>query len=184
ENRKKQVFFICHSFQMAVHYFKLAQITKRQSMSFGTFPVHLTDSGCRERIFKGLTNPFWAADFRYYQVVQPKLKRFEELGAEILALEKIRPHIPLERAIMAIRFTPDMIGVQFHPEADPDGMIVHFLDPERRKAVIAEHGLNKFHRMIEDLRNPKRISHTHERVLPNFVEEVIARHAVSVTALT
>jgi GMP synthase-like glutamine amidotransferase len=178
EARKKKVFFICHSFQMAVHFFQVAEVTERRSMSFGTFPVHLTDSGRRERNFTGLANPFWAADFRNYQVVQPDLNRFAQLGAEILALEKIRPHVPLERAIMAIRFTPDMIGVQFHPEADPDGMLAHFLDPDRRAAVIAEHGLDKYHRMIEDLRNPKRISHTHERILPAFAEEVIARHLV------
>lgn len=174
EEQKKQVFFICHSFQMAVDFFHLASVTDRKSMSFGTFPVHMTDAGRGERNFKGLNNPFWAADFRFYQVVQPNLERFAELDAEILALEKIRPHIPLERAIMAIRFSPEMIGVQFHPEADPDGMLTHFMEPKRKDAVIAEHGIDKYHRMVEDLRHPKRIGYTHDRILPQFFEEVIA----------
>lgn len=173
EEQKKQVFFICHSFQMAVDFFSLALITDRQSMSFGTFPVHLTDEGLQEPVFEGLRNPFWAADFRYYQAVQPNEKRFEEMGAAILALEKIRPHVPLERAIMAIRFSPEMIGVQFHPEADPEGMIAHFIEPKHRELVIREHGAEKYHRMLADMRHPRRIMHTYSRVLPQFIEQAI-----------
>ncbi len=170
---KKKVFFICHSFQMAVHHFKLATINKRQSMSFGTFPVHKTEQGMKEAVFNGLETPFWAADFRDFQVIKPRLALFEKMGAEILALEKIRPHIDLERAIMAIRFSKEMIGVQFHPEADPQGMIAHFIDPERRKAIIDEHGAEKYHRMLVDLRHPDRIMRTYERVLPQFLEQAI-----------
>ena len=174
EADKKQVFFICHSFQMATYFFGLGQVTPRRSMSFGTFPVHLTAAGEREPIFAGLNNPFWAADFRYYQVVQPDAERFSALGAEILALEKIRPDVPLERAVMGIRFSPEMIGVQFHPEADPEGMIAHFLEPDRREAVILEHGAEKYHRMLTDMRHPRRIAHTYEKVLPQFIEHAIA----------
>ncbi len=174
QTEKKPVFFICHSYQMAVNFFNLAEVTDRRTMSFGTFPVHLTDAGAEEHIFDGLNNPFWAADFRFYQVTQPNEDRFEELGASILALEKIRPHVPLERAIMAIRFSPEMIGVQFHPEADPEGMISHFIEPERREAVITEHGAEKYHRMLADMRHPRRIMHTYNRILPQFIEQAIA----------
>ncbi|MCB0639126.1 MAG: GMP synthase, partial [Lewinella sp.] len=100
EEQKKHVFFICHSFQMAVLFFNVAEVTARRSMSFGTFPVHMTDAGISEPVLQGLRNPFWAADFRNFQCVNPSADRLEELGAEILALEKIRPHVPLERAIM------------------------------------------------------------------------------------
>ncbi len=173
QERKKKVFFICHSFQMAVLYFNLAEVTSRQSMSFGTFPVHKTVHGVDEELFEGLNNPFWAADFRYYQVVEPDVERFAELGAEILALEKIRPHVPLERAIMAIRFSPDMMGVQFHPEADPQGMIAHFIDEERRRTIMERHGAEKYHRMLADLRNPRRIAHTYDVILPAFLQNAI-----------
>ena len=174
QEQKKPVFFICHSFQMAVNFFNLAEVSDRRTMSFGTFPVHLTDAGVEEPVFDGLNNPFWAADFRYYQVTQPNEARFEELGASILALEKIRPHVPLDRAIMAIRFSPEMIGVQFHPEADPEGMISHFIEPERREAVITEHGAEKYHRILADMRHPRRIMHTYNRILPQFIEQAIA----------
>ncbi len=173
QEAKKQVFFICHSFQMAVHFFGLADITERKSMSFGTFPVHLTDAGVREPVFEGLNTPFWAADFRHYQAICPVEERFESLGAEILALEKIRPHVPLERAIMGVRFSPDIVGVQFHPEADPEGMLAHFIEPERREVIIKEHGAEKYHRMLADLRHPRRIMHTYSRILPQFIAQGI-----------
>lgn len=173
EAQKKKVFFICHSFQMAVLFFKLAEVTERRSMSFGTFPVHMTSAGASEPVFQGLSDPFWAADFRNYQVVQPDQERFAELDAQLLALEKIRPHVPLERAMMAIRFSPDMVGVQFHPEADPQGMISHFLEQERREKIMKTHGPDKYHQMLADMRNPKRILRTYNVVLPRFLEEAI-----------
>lgn len=175
QQEKKQAFFICHSFQMATHFFQLAEVTDRYSMSFGTFPVHMTAAGAEEPVFEGLNNPFWAADFRHYQVIQPNEDRFAEMGANILALEKIRPNVPLERAIMAIRYSPEMVGVQFHPEADPEGMITHFLEPERREAVITEHGAEKYHRMLADMRHPRRIEHTYNKILPQFIEQSIGK---------
>jgi GMP synthase-like glutamine amidotransferase len=45
------------------------------------------------------------------------------LGVTILRLEKERPHVNLERAIMAIRFSKEVFGTQFHPEADGEGML-------------------------------------------------------------
>lgn len=166
---KKHVFFICHSFQMACNHFGVGQVTARQSMSFGTFPVHLTDTGISEPLFDGLPNPFFVADFRSWQVVQPDMGRLEEMGAEILCLEKVRPHVPLERAIMAIRFSEEIIGTQFHPEADPDGMLDHFLQPTLRKKVVEEHGEEKYLNMIAHLNDPEKINLTHETVLPMFL---------------
>jgi homoserine O-succinyltransferase len=166
---RKFVFFICHSFQMACDHFGLGSITRRKSMSFGTFPVHLTDAGASDPIFKNLPNPFTVADFRDWQLVQPDLERFEEMGAQILALEKIRPHVPYERAIMAVRFSEEMFGVQFHPEADDRGMLRHFQLEKRVVHVINEHGKDKFAQMMRDLNDPEKIKLTHQTVLPNFL---------------
>lgn len=167
---RKFVFFICHSFQMAVHHFGLAEVTRRRSMSFGTFPVHLTGSGLREPLFQGLDNPFYAADFRHWQVVQPRREVLSKMGASILAIEKDRPHVPLERAVMAIRFSPEMIGVQFHPEADPEGMLDHFQHPERRDIVVDEHGQAKYQEMIDHLNDEDKIPRTHDIILPLFIK--------------
>lgn len=181
ENPRKFVFFICHSFQMAVRFFDIAKVTRRRTMSFGTFPVHLTQTGRQEPIFQGLPNPFYAADFRHWQVVQPKLGKFRKLGATILAIEKFRPHIPLERAVMAIRFSPEMTGVQFHPEADPSGMLDHFRHPERRDIIVDDHGLKKYREMIDHLNDEDKIALTHDIVLPSFIRralQAIGRQAI------
>jgi GMP synthase-like glutamine amidotransferase len=171
--RKKYAFFICHSFQMAVHHFELALVTARKGISFGTFPIHPEESGKDDILFKDLEDPFWAADFRRFQAIQPNEERMEEVGASILALEKIRPHIELERAIMAIRWSPEIVGVQFHPEADPEGMLAHFSRPDIKQEVIADHGRDKWLQMMEDLSHPERISRTHDVILPDFLSRSI-----------
>lgn len=172
-NPKKHVFFICHSFQMAVRHFGLAEITRRRSMSFGTFRCHMTDLGVSEPLFDGLPNPFYIADFRVWQCIQPDEERLEEMGASILALEKIRPNVPLERAIMAIRFSGEFFGVQFHPEADPEGMLEHFMDPERQREIVKNHSEEKYLRMIDHLNDNDKIGLTHDIVLPQFLNRAI-----------
>lgn len=170
---KKYVFFICHSFQMATHHFGLADVTARKSISFGTFPVHTTEFGDRDAMFDDLEDPFYAADFRRFQAIQPNEQRLKETGAKVLCLEKIRPHIDLERAIMAIRWSKEIIGVQFHPEADPDGMRAHFSRPDIKLDVVADHGRDKWLQMMDDLANPERITKTHDSILPGFLRRAI-----------
>lgn len=172
-NPKKHAFFICHSFQMAVKHFGLAEVTLRNKMSFGTFRCHKTGLGLWEPLFDGLPNPFYVADFRNWQCIQPDLERIERMGAKIVALEKARPHVPLERALMAIRFSEEFFGVQFHPEADPDGMLGHFLDPERRKDIVDTHSEEKYLSMIEHLNDSDKIGLTHRIILPLFLNRAI-----------
>ncbi len=174
ENPRKHVFLICHSFQMACLHFKLAEVGRRKSISFGTFPCHMTREGLEEPVFDGLDNPFYIADFRDYQVTQPDETQFEKMGAKILALEKKRPHIALERAVMAIRFSDEIFGTQFHPEADSTGMLKHFLDPERRHKIIMEHSEEKYLRMIDHLNDPGKIGLTHDIVLPQFLRRALS----------
>ena len=106
---------------------------------------------------------------RDYQVIQPDLNRIQKTGAEILAIEKARPHVPYERAIMAIRFNEHMIGTQFHPEADAVGMLKHLSNEEKKKTVIVNHGEAKWQSMIEQLNDPEKIMNTYNHILPNFL---------------
>ncbi len=168
--QKKPVFFICHSFQLACRYFKVGRLTKRKSNSFGVFPVHMLEDGEREPVFNGLNNPFYAVDSRDYQVIEPDYKRIESLGSKILAIEKERPHVPLQRAMMAIRFTEHFIGTQFHPEADPLGMLKHLQTPEKKESVIKNHSIEKWESMIQQLNDPDKILMTYSYVLPNFLQ--------------
>lgn len=170
---KKHCFFICHSFQMACQHFGLGEVTKRYKMSFGTYPVHKTHWGKEEEFFEGLADPFYIADFRRYQVVNLNHKRFDDTGARILCLEKLRPHVHFERALMAVRFSPEMIGTQFHPEADPQGLLSYFMEPERKKAIVDEHSESRYDRMIRDLANPMKLQRTFDTIIPNFIEHAV-----------
>ena len=167
---KKHVFFICHSFQLACRYFKVAEITKRKSTAFGVFPVHLLHAGKTEPVFDEMPDPFFAVDSRDYQVVQPNKKQLKETGAEVLCIEKERPHVPYERAVMGIRFSDYFIGTQFHPEADAVGMKLHLLSEEKKKTVIENYGQAKWESMIERLNDPDKIVWTHDHILPNFLK--------------
>ncbi len=169
----KRLFLICHSMQVAVRHFGVAQVTRRRSESFGIFPVYMTGAGRSDPSLRGLQDPFYGADFRDWQIVQPDREKMVEMGADVLALEKIRPHVKLERAIMAIRFTPHIVGTQFHPEADPDGMLVHFRQAERKAAIIAKHGPEKYERIIHRIAHPDFLARTHNALLPNFLRDSI-----------
>ncbi len=167
--KKKYVFFICHSFQMVMHHYKLAQITKRKSPSFGVLPVHKTHEGNHEPILQNLKEPFYIVDSRDYQIVQPNRERMFKMGVSILCIEKERHHVPLERAIMCVRFTPYFIGTQFHPEADVKGMLVHYKNPEKIKQTIDAYGEKKYHAMLDGLNDSEKISKTHSVILPGFL---------------
>lgn len=172
-NAKKHAFFICHSFQLVCHHFQLGAITKRHSTSFGIFPVHKTKVGMEELVLNNLNNPFYAIDSRDWQLVQPKLNVIKKWGAKILALEKIRDHVAYERAIMAVRFSDEFVGTQFHPEADAEGMKEHLLKAENREKIISGFGKRKYNQMMKLLANPETIAATNEAILPAFIENAI-----------
>lgn len=171
--RKKPVFFICHSFQLICRHFGVAVVNKRKSTSFGVFPIHPIVKLDSEPVFVGLQDPFYAVDSRDYQVIQPNHQRLRELGARILCIEKDRPHIPLERAIMSIRFNPWMVGTQFHPEADAIGMSMYLQQEEKKQNVIEAHGEEKWESMIAHLEDPDKIMLTQHQVLPNFLMQAV-----------
>lgn len=169
-NKKKYIFFICHSFQLACRYFKIVDLTKRKSTAFGVFPVHLLEDGKNEPVLEGMTDPFYAVDSRDYQAVRPDHARIKEMGAKILCIEKERPHVPLERAIMGIRFNDYFVGTQFHPEADAIGMSLRLKTPAKKKTVIENYGFEKWESMINRLNDPDKILWTHDHILPNFLK--------------
>jgi GMP synthase-like glutamine amidotransferase len=172
-NRKKYLFAICHSFQLLCRKFELGNVCKRRSTSFGVLPVHKTADGMVEPYFRGLPDVFHIVDSRDYQVIHPNYANFKRLGANLLALEKERPHIQLERAMMAIRLSKEIILTQFHPEANPMGMREYFTQPDRRANVIREHGEAKYNDMLLHLHDPDKIFLTQQTILPYFFNEAI-----------
>lgn len=171
--QKKHVFFICYSFQVICDYFKLGEIKRRKSTSFGILRVHKTKKGHNDLIMEGLNDPFYAVDSRDWQLIQPKLTVFKKHGSTILSLEKIRTHVELERAIMAVRFSEEFVGTQFHPEADPVSMEAFFKLEDNKKIVIESFGEEKYNQMMDRVDDPDKLVMTYETILPKFIKNAI-----------
>lgn len=178
EADKKHVFFICHSFQLACRHYGIGNVCKRKSTAFGVFPVHMLEDGKKEPVFEGLKDPFYSVDSRDYQVIEPNHARLREMGGKILAIEKDRPHVPYERAIMSVRFNDHFLGTQFHPEADAEGMHMYLLREDKKNTVIENHGEAKWQSMVEQLQDPEKIMWTYRHVLPNFLNLALAESVI------
>ncbi len=169
--RKKYIFFVCHSFQMMARYFKFAEVNERYEKSFGVLPFRRTNEGKSDLILEKLVDPFYAADFRKYQVVQKNQNILDILGANILALE-IEDGIH-ESALMAVRISNEIVGTQFHPEADPNSMMYHLTQEDRKKSIVDKFGEAKYLEMVSNLEDPDKIKLTRSAVLPAFLNSAI-----------
>ncbi|MFC3157819.1 hypothetical protein ACFOEQ_04375 [Chryseobacterium arachidis] len=154
---------------MASIHWKLGTINRRKSYSFGVMPVHKTEDGEKEFLLENLPDPFYAVDSRAFQFIEPDHDRFEELGMKIVAIEKFRPHINLERAVMAIRFSEEIFGTQFHPEANPAGMIENLKDEKNKEAMIENFGMEKYLETIDRIDDEDKIILTQAQILPRFL---------------
>lgn len=170
-HQRKHIFFICHSFQMMVRYFKLANVQRRARQSFGIIPVERTGAGRDDVLLQDLPGTYFAADFRQFEVVEPRQRAFDEIGARIVSREKYRRFASDEKAMMAIRISDEIFGTQFHPEADPRSMLYHFQQPERKRQVVQEYGLAKYDEMLAHLRDPENILLTRRMILPRFLSQ-------------
>jgi len=171
--RKKYLFFICHSFQMMGRFFKFGTVNQLHSKSFGVMPFNLTKEGKSDPILNGLSNPFYSADIRQFQVIDPDKKVFKELGAKILSYEIVDDNEKAQPALAAVRISDEIVGTQFHPEADPDSMLYHFKQDERKKQVVDKYGEERYFEMIRILERPNTIKKTRKTVIPSFLNYAI-----------
>lgn len=172
-DNKKYIFFICHSFQMMARYFQFGEVNKRVINSFGVMPFTKTNEGKNDPILKDLTDPFYAADIRAWQVVNPNQKMIDQFGAKILSWEIPEKENKDNPAITAIRISDEIVGTQFHPEADPGSMLYHFKQEERKKFIIDRYNEEKYWEMIGFLEHPDKIKLTRKTVLPTFLQNAI-----------
>lgn len=175
---KKQVLLICHSFQLMCRHLGLGNVCRRRSPAFGTFPVHKTAAGEQEVVFSELPEPYYIVDSRNWQVIELNHEKMEAIGAEVLAIEKERPHVPLERATMAIRFSDYCLGTQFHPEADATGMRMYLMQQEKKNQVITNYGAEKYYSMLEHLADPDKIMLTHDTFIPAFLDNAVFKRTL------
>lgn len=166
---KKHALLICHSFQLFCRQYGYGEVSKRKSTSFGVMSVHKTFEGHHDPLFRSLDDPMWAVDSRDFQIIQPNEKKLSDDGAAILCIEKYRPHVDLERAVMAIRFDEAIVGTQFHPEADAVGMRMYLLREDKKNFVIERYGEKKYWNMLDHLNDPDKIMLTYSTVIPRFL---------------
>lgn len=171
KEEKKYLFLICHSFQLAVLHWDLAHVCPRKSDSFGVMPVHKTLEGKDEFLFQNLPDPFYAIDSRSFQCIEPDDEKLELFDMKIVAMEKIRPHVKLERAIMAIRFSDEIFGTQFHPEAEPIGFMENLKVETNKQTMIRHHGLDKYQETLDRIDDPDKIILTQAQIIPRFLKD-------------
>jgi homoserine O-succinyltransferase len=61
---------------------------------------------------------------------------------------------------MALRFSPEIVGTQFHPEADGE-------------QVITAYGEDKYHEMVNLLASPDTIEVTESIIIPTFLRQAL-----------
>ena len=169
-SQQKPVLLICHSFQIACRHFNFGNVCLRKSTQIGVLPVHPLVA---DPIFANLNDPFYTLESRLYQIIEPNDENINALGAKIIALEKHRPHVPLERAIMAIKFSDTMYGVQFHPEADPSLLDAYFTQPEVKDSMIESFGELKWKKTHHSIKDPTKVEATFSIMIPNFLNKAI-----------
>lgn len=165
----KSAFLICLSFQLFCHHFELGLVSKRSKRSFGPYTCLLTPSGKKDNIFGLLNEIFQVADFRSYQITKPNSAKLEAMGAHILALEKDRPNIKHERALMAIQFSSKIYGTQFHPEVDGDSIQKELL--EKPTKYTDKLGKKAYNKTLQKLKNITSLNQTHATILPQFLKQ-------------
>jgi GMP synthase-like glutamine amidotransferase len=168
-DQKKHLLLICHSFQIFCRYYGFGSVTKRRSTSFGVMPVHKTKEGHHDSLYQSLSDPLWVVDSRDYQITQPNIEKIKAAGGSLLCLEKYRPHVNLDRAVMSIRFDEAVVGMQFHPEADAAGIRMYLLREDKKEYVIGKYGEKKYWEMLDYLNDPDKIMLTYTTIIPRFL---------------
>lgn len=75
---------------------------------------------------------------------------------------------------MGIRFDDAIVGMQFHPEADYDGMFKYLLREDKKKGIIERHGEKKYVEMLKYLNDPDKIKRTYKTIIPTFLRQAAA----------
>lgn len=168
--RSPSLFVVCHSYEIAVTHFAIAEMTKREALKFGVMPCYVTDEGMRSEVFRPFEDRLFVWEHRSWQAVNLDEKKLGELGGELWAVES-RPGGSVDKgpAHMAMRFAPGIIGTQFHPEADMPGVMAWINRPEHAADLRDAYGNALYERMIQTLKNPMRLARTFALLLPGWL---------------
>lgn len=159
---------LCHSFELAVLHFGVAQMVPRPTRKFGVMPVYPTEEGQRSPLLARFGDRLFVWEHRNWQAVALDEPRLHALGGELWARES-RDGRSKGEGLMAFRFAPLIEGVQFHPEADRHGALSWLLRPEQAAAAHAAYGEEMYRRMLRTLDDPERLARTFALLIPGWL---------------
>ncbi len=168
-DQKKFAFLICHSFQLACIEWKLGHVGKRPTYSFGVLRVNKTAEANTDVVFGDLSNPFYAVDSRAYEIYLNSDEEIAESKFDIMATE-FQKGEPRHTVLMAARFSKEIYGTQFHPEAWPEGFLKAVEKTERKKQIIESYGEAYYEKMLNHINDPDKLAATYHCILPNFLQ--------------
>lgn len=175
-DRPKYFFAICHSFQLLCAHTGIGRITERKKFSFGVTGIRKTEEGKESDFLSKFPEVFYAADHRYFQVVDPDVARLNAIGAQILGVEELSDTAS-EDSLMVVSFSPYIIGTQFHPEVDVYGMEETIGKQSIRIEVEKVFGKGRIERIQDDVGNPDKIEKMYRTMLPDFIRNCSNKYA-------
>ena len=125
-----QVFAVCHSFEIAVEHFGVAQMQLRDTLKFGVFPSYTTAAGMETELFEPFGDRLFTWEHRNWEAVALDERSVAALGGEVLASESRPGRDDKGSALTAFQFAPGVVGTQFHPEADLKGVLTWVEKPD------------------------------------------------------
>jgi hypothetical protein len=165
----RALFAVCHSFELAVLHYGVAQMTPRPERKFGVMPVYTTEAGGRAPLLASFGDRLFAWEHRSWQATGLDASRLASLGGELWAVETRDPARYKGDGLLAFRFAPGVEGTQFHPEADRAGAIAWIERPEQARAVVEAFGEVTYRRMRKTLDDPARLARTWALLIPGWL---------------
>ncbi len=164
-----KVMVVCHSFEISVVHFKVAEMQKRASLKFGLMPAYMTAHGERADFLAPFGYRLFCWEHRNWEAVGLDAHRLAKLGGSLFAKETHEAGSHKGDALLALRFAPGVDGTQFHPEADKPGVLNWIERPEHKVAVENAYGAALYERMIKSLNNPERLAKTFALLIPGWL---------------
>jgi GMP synthase-like glutamine amidotransferase len=165
-----KAFLVCHSFELAVLHFRIAQMRRRASTKFGVMPAYLSDDAQQLDYLSHFGYRLFAWEHRDWEAVEVDEARLGALGGKVLAYEAhAESVVNTGEAILGIRFTPGVDGLQFHPEADKPGVMAWVERPESRVRLIDAYGDDLYEKMVKSLSDPQRLARTFALLIPSWL---------------
>lgn len=163
---------VCHSFELAILHFAVAEMRKREALKFGLMPAYMTDDGERTDFLAPFGYRLFCWEHRNWEAIGLDEDKLASLGGALLASETHATHDVDKHkgdALLALRFAPGVDGTQFHPEADKPGVMNWIERPEHKVAVQDAYGEDLYDRMVKSLANPERLAKTFALFIPGWL---------------